>query len=66
MEGFPGGSVINNSPANAGDTGDVGLIPGLRRSPGGRNGNTFLYSCQGNPMDRGATVHGVTKELDTT
>ena len=49
--------------------GDAGSIPGLGRSPGERNGNQFQYSCLGNPMDRGAwqaTVHGVTKELDTT
>ena len=48
---FPGGSVIKNIPVNAGD---VGLIPGLRRSPGEGNGNPLQYSCQGNPMDRGA------------
>ena len=48
---------------------DPGLIPGLRRSPGEGNGNPLPYSCLGNPMDRGAwwaTVHGVTKESDTT
>ena len=64
--GFPGGSVVQNSPANAGDK---GLIPGSGRSPGEGNGNPLQYSCLGNPMDRGAwraTVHGVTKELDTT
>ena len=41
----------------------------LGRSPGEGNGNPLQYSCLGNPMDRGdwqATVHGVTKELDTT
>ena len=32
--GFPGGSVVKNPPANAGDTGDVGSIPGLGRFPG--------------------------------
>ena len=32
----------------------MGSIPGLGRSPGGRNGNTLQYSCLGNPMDRGA------------
>ena len=37
--GFPDGSVIKNLPANAGDTGDVGSIPGSRRSFGGRIGN---------------------------
>ena len=63
--GFPGGSVVKNPPANAGD---VCYIPGLGRSPGGGNGNPFQYSCLENPMDRGAwpaTVHGVTKESDT-
>ena len=67
--GFPGGSVVKNPPANAGDAGDVGSIPGLGRSPGDGNGNPLQYSCLENPMDRGewqATVHGVTKELDTT
>jgi len=62
--GFPGGSVVKNPPANAGDAGDVGLIPGLGRSPGEGNGNPLQYSCLENPMDRGAwwaTVHGVTK-----
>ena len=46
----------------AGDTGDVGSIPGLRRSPGEGNGNPLQYFCLENPMDRGAwqaTVHGV-------
>ena len=37
--GFPGGSVVRNLLAKAGDTGDVGLILGLGRSSGGRNGN---------------------------
>ena len=37
--GFPGGSVVKNPPANAGDTGDVGSIPGWGRSSRGRNGN---------------------------
>ena len=56
---FPGGSVIKNSPAKAGD---MGSIPKSRRSPGGGNGNPLQYSCLGNPTDRGAwqaTVHGV-------
>jgi len=53
--------VVKNSPANAGNTRDVSLIPGLGRSGGG-NGNPLQYSCLGNPMDRGAwqaAVHGV-------
>ena len=63
-EGFPGDSVVKNPPANAEDTGDSGLIPGLGRSPGGGNANSLQYSCLGNPMDRGAwraTVHRVAK-----
>ena len=44
--------MVKNPPVSAGDTGDVGLIPGLGRSPGGENGNPLLYSCQGNLMDR--------------
>ena len=46
------------------NAGDMALIPGLGRSPGGGNGNPLLYSCVGNPMDKGAwqaIVHGVTK-----
>ena len=60
--GFPGGTVVKNLPANAGDIGDAGSIPGLGRSLGGGNGNSIQYSCLGNPMDREAwwaTVHGV-------
>ena len=43
--------MVKNPYANAGD---VGLIPGLGRSPGEGNGNTVQYSCLENPMDRGA------------
>ena len=59
--GFPGGSVVKNPPANAGNKGS---IPGSGRSPGGGNGNSLQDSCLGNPMDRGAwqaTVHTVAK-----
>ena len=64
MCGFPGGLVVKNPPANVGDRGDAGSIPGLGRSPGRGNGNPLHYSCLGNPMVREAwwaTVHGVTK-----
>ena len=44
-EMFPSGSVVKYLLANAGTTGDAGLIPGLRRSPGGGNGNPLQYSC---------------------
>ena len=37
--GFPGNSLVKNLPANAGDARDMGLIPGLGRSPGRGNGN---------------------------
>ena len=56
--------LVRNPPANVGDTGDMGLIPGSGRSPGGENGNPLQYSCLENPLDRGArwaTVHGVAK-----
>ena len=65
-QGFPDGSVVKNPPANAGD---AGSIPGSGRFPGEGKGNPLQYACLGNPMDRGAwqaTVHGVSKELDTT
>ena len=64
LRGFPDGSIVRNLPANTGDTGDSGSIPGSRRSPGGSHGNPLQYSCLENLMDRGAwwaTVHGVTK-----
>ena len=59
--GFPGSSEVKASACNAGD---LGLIPGLGRSPGEGNGNPLQYSCLENPMDGGAwwaTVHGVAK-----
>ena len=56
--------VINSLPANVGDVGDTGSIPGLGRSPGGGNGNLLQYSCLENPMAKGAwraTVPGVAR-----
>ena len=47
--GFPGGS---EGKASAYNVGDLGLIPGLGRSPRERNGNPLQYSCLENPMDR--------------
>ena len=52
--GFPGGSVVNNLPANAGNRRDEDLISRSGRSPGVGNGNPFQYSCLENFMDRGA------------
>ena len=60
----PGGSVVKNSPDNAGDMRDVGSIPGSGRFPGEGSGNPLQCSCLENPMDRGtwwAIVHGVMK-----
>ena len=61
---FPGGEVVKNPPANAGDARDAGWIPGSWRSPGGGNSNLLQYSCLENPMKRGdwrARVHRVAK-----
>ena len=65
---FPSGSVVKNLPANAGATGDPGLIPESGRPPGEGHGNPLQYSCLGNSMDRGAwwaTVHAIA-ESETT
>ena len=43
--GFPGGTVVEIHPANAGDAGHMGSIPGSGRSPGVGNGNPLQYSC---------------------
>ena len=61
--GFPGGSDGKESTYNMGD---LGSIPGLGRSPGGRHGNPLQYFCLENPMERGdlwAIVHRVAKSL---
>ena len=66
LGGFP---VVKNPPANAGDIGDMGLIPELGRTPGIGNGNPLQCSCLGNPVDGGAqraTVPGVTEESNVT
>ena len=62
---FPGGSAVKNPPANAGDAGNVGLIPGWGRSSAG-NGNPLQYSCLGDPLERGACSPRGHKELGTT
>ena len=61
--GFPGGSVLKNLPAKAGD---AGSIPGSGRSPGEGNGNPLQDSCPEIPRERGAwwaLVHGVAEDL---
>ena len=62
--GFPGSTVIKNPPANAGDTRDVGSIPGNPAEGG--NGNALQYSYLGNPMDRGAQSIGLHKHYWAT
>ena len=60
-KGFPGSSDGKESAYNEGD---LGLIPGLGRSPGGRHDKPLQYSCLENPMDRGTwgvIVHGVAR-----
>ena len=63
---FPGGSDGKKSISNAGD---LGLIPGLGRSPGGRHGNQLQYSCLENPHGQrslvGYSPRGL-KESDVT
>ena len=56
--------LVADSKESACNAGDLGLIPGSGRSPGGGNGNPLQYSCLGNLVDRGAwwaPVHGVGK-----
>ena len=56
--------VVKNPPANTGGIRDMGLMPGLRRSPGGKHSNPLQYSCLENPVGRGAwraTVSRVAK-----
>ena len=58
--------MVKNLPANAGD---MGVIPGSKRSSGEGNGNPFQYSCLENPKGREAwraTVHGVAKSRLST
>ena len=57
-------SLVVQRLKSACNAGDLGLIPGLGRSPGEGNGNPLQYSCLENPMGGGAwwdTVHGVAK-----
>ena len=61
--------MVKNLPANAGDSGDPGSIPGWRRSPVGGQDNPLQYFCLENSMNRGdwqAITYGVAKESDTT
>ena len=56
--------MVKNPPANAGNTRDIGSIPGMGRSAGGGYDNPLQYACLENPTDRGAwwaTVHRAAK-----
>ena len=66
--GFPGGSVVRNPPASAGDAGELGLIPGSGRSPRGERATYFHILAGKIPMDRGAWWATVSKveESDMT
>ena len=60
--------MVKNPPTNAGDTGDVGSIPGTGGSPGGGNGSPLECSCLENPMDRaacGGAGSGMTERTGT-
>ena len=62
--GFPGGTVVMNTPANAGDARDASLIPEFGKSPGEAKGIPLQCSCLENSMGRGArwsTVHVAAK-----
>ena len=62
--GFPRWLGGKESACQVGDTREAGLIPGSERSSAEGNGNPLQYSCQENPVDRGAwwaIVHGVAK-----
>ena len=54
LGGFPGGAMVKNPPASAGDTGDMCSIPESGRSPGGGNDNPLQYSCLENSKHRGS------------
>ena len=61
---LPGGAMVKNLTANAGDIRDTGSIPGPGRSSGGGHGNPLQYPCLENPMGREAwwaIVHEVAK-----
>ena len=66
---FPGGSVVKNPSANAGDVEASGSIPGSGGAVGEGNGNPLQCSCLGNTVDRGAwqaAVYWGHKEWDRT
>ena len=65
IAGFPVALLIKNPPASAGDVRDMGLIPGLGRSPGGGHGNQLQHSCLENPKDREDSPMGYSPWIHT-
>ena len=62
--GFSGGTVVKNTPANAGGERNLGLIPGSGRAPGGGNSTPLQHSRLDDPKHRAAwraTVHTVAR-----
>ena len=62
IKSFLNGLPSKETACNAGDAGDLGLVPGLGRSPGGGNGTPLQYSHQESPLDREAwwaRAHGI-------
>ena len=53
--------MVKNPPANTGDAGDVGSIPGLGKSSGEGNGSPLQYSCLENPMNQRSLAATITK-----
>ena len=66
IRGFPGGAVLKNPSANAGNAREPGSIPGSGRSPGVGSGNLLQYSCLENSTDTGAYRPSGCKESDMT
>ena len=64
-KGFPGGSMVKNSPDNTRDTGDEGSIPGSGRSLGGGNDNPLQYSGLENPMERSLVGYSPWRHKET-
>ena len=63
--GFLGGSMVKSPPANAGDAGDTGSIPGLGRSPGEGNGNPLQCFCLESPWIEELGGHGPCGQKDS-
>ena len=61
---FPGGSVVKNLPASAGEAEGLGSVPKFGRSPGGGNDNSLQYSCLDKMEEPGGLQSMGSQELD--